>query len=337
MKLLTIGIPCYNSEDYMEKAIESALVGGNDVEIIVVNDGSKDRTAEIADRYAAQYPEIVHVIHKSNGGHGSGVNAALDMAEGKYFKVLDSDDWLDSSSYLRILGQLKKMAENDTLPDMMLANYVYEKEGKRHKKVLRLKGFPKDTQFTWSDIRCFYTGHYILMHSVMYRTALLRDCGIRLPEHTFYVDNLYVYLPLPYVKTMYYMDEDLYRYYIGRTDQSVNEKIMIGRIDQQLRVNRMMLDGADLNQITNPKCREYMMRYVEIVTTISTVLLLKAGDSAALGKKEDLWKTIREQTPELYRWLTRRIAGKIFTLPHGLGHGAAVAGYTILQKIVGFN
>ena len=84
--------------------------------------------------------------------------------------------------------------------------------------------------------KIFMIGQYILMHSVIYRTQLLKECGLELPKHTFYVDNIFVYQPLPHVKNMYYLDVNFYRYFIGRTDQSVNESVMIGRIDQQLRV-----------------------------------------------------------------------------------------------------
>ena len=97
MKLLTVTIPCYNSEDYMEKCIDSLLTGGEEVELIIVDDGSKDKTAEIADRYAEKYPSIVKVIHKENGGHGSAVNAGMENATGLFFKVVDSDDWVKES------------------------------------------------------------------------------------------------------------------------------------------------------------------------------------------------------------------------------------------------
>ena len=92
MKLLTVAIPCYNSEGYMNHAIETALVGGEDVEIIIVDDGSTDGTKQIADKYALDYPGIVRVIHQPNKGHGGAVNTGLKNATGKYFKVLDSDE-----------------------------------------------------------------------------------------------------------------------------------------------------------------------------------------------------------------------------------------------------
>ena len=185
MKLLTFAIPCYNSEAYMEKCIDSILIGGEDVEILIVDDGSKDRTAEIADEYEKKYPTICRAIHQENGGHGEAVNTGIRNATGLYFKVVDSDDWVDPDAYMKILDKLREIvAGNETL-DMFLANYVYEKEGAKRKKVMRQTGFPQDTVFTWNDIKHFYKGHYILMHSVIYRTKLLRDCGLELPKHTF--------------------------------------------------------------------------------------------------------------------------------------------------------
>ena len=269
MKLLTFTIPCYNSQDYMRHCIESILPGGEDVEILIVDDGSKDDTAAIADEYAEKYPTIVKAIHQENGGHGEAVNAGIRNATGLYFKVVDSDDWVDWNAYQAILAKLREIAGGSVALDMLLANYVYEKEGAKHKRVMRQTGFPKDQIFTWSDVRHFYKGHYILMHSVIYRTKLLRECGLELPKHTFYVDNIYVYKPLPHVRTMYYMDVDFYRYFIGREDQSVNEKVMISRIDQQIRVNKIMIDDVDLNKVSNYKCRHYIANTIWKLSRLS--------------------------------------------------------------------
>lgn len=337
MKLLTFAIPCYNSQDYMEKCIESILPGGEDVEIIIVDDGSKDRTAEIADAYAAKYPTIVRAIHQENGGHGEAVNTGIRNASGLYFKVVDSDDWVDQESYRKILDKLREFAGGENNLDMLLANYVYEKEGAKHKKVMRQTGFPKEQVFTWSDIRHFYKGHYILMHSVIYRTKLLRECGLELPKHTFYVDNIYVYKPLPAVRTMYYMDVDFYRYFIGRDDQSVNEKVMIGRIDQQIKVNKIMIDSFDLWEIPNHKCRKYMFNYLEIITVVSTIMLICSGTEENLEKKRELWKYIKERDVRLYRRLRRGIMGIVMNLPGKVGRKISIVAYRISQKVVGFN
>ncbi len=321
----------------MEKCIESILPGGEDVEIIIVDDGSHDRTAEIADRYAAQYPSIVRAIHQPNGGHGEAVNTGITNAAGLYFKVVDSDDWVDAEAYAKILGKLRELAQSKKNIDMLLANYVYEKEGAKHKKVMRQTGFPTDCIFSWRDVRHFYKGHYILMHSVIYRTQLLRDCGLKLPDHTFYVDNIYVYKPLPYVRSMYYMDVDFYRYFIGRDDQSVNEKVMISRIDQQIKVNKIMIDDVDLWKVPSIKCRKYMFNYLEIITVISTVMLLRSGTEENLEKKRELWTYIKEKDIRLFHRLRRGILGGTMNLPGKGGRKISVAAYRLSQKVVGFN
>ena len=139
MKYLTVTIPCYNSENYMEKCIESVLVGGEDVEILIVDDGSTDKTAEIADRYAEKYPTIIRAIHKENGGHGDAVNCGMKNATGAYFKVVDSDDWLDEEAFKKILKKLKKVVDEKHELDMILSNYIYDKVGRKKKKAMRYK------------------------------------------------------------------------------------------------------------------------------------------------------------------------------------------------------
>lgn len=342
MKLLSIAIPCYNSENYMRKCIESLLVGGEDVEIIIVDDGStKDRTAEIADEYAAQYPSIVKVIHKENGGHGSAVNTGIANATGLYFKVVDSDDWVKEDAYFAILNKLRELAGGDQALDMLVSNFVYEKEGEKRKKVMNYRHIlPENRVFTWSDCRRFIKGRYILMHSVIFRTKLLRDCGLQLPEHTFYVDNIYVFVPLLYVKNMYYLDVNFYRYYIGREDQSVNEKIMISRIDQQIRVNKIMIEFYlnKRNEISKDKrLHQYMRNYLEIITTVSSVLLIRADTDEHLQIKKDLWSYIKDKDRRLYLWLRNGIMGSVMNLPGKGGRKISIEGYRICQKLFNFN
>ena len=337
MKLLSFAVPCYISEAYMETCIESLLPGGKDVEILIVDDGSSDRTAEIADAYAERYPGIIRAIHQPNGGHGAAVNTGLKNAAGIYFKVVDSDDWLDRDSYLRVLKRLRTLIKLNTLPDMFLANYVYEKEGSKHKKVMRQKGFPKEKMFGWDDVGHLAKGHYILMHSVIYRTQMLHDCGLQLPEHTFYVDNIYVYKPLPYVKNMYYMDVDLYRYYIGREDQSVNEQTMIRRIDQQIRVNKIMFADVNLLAVKDKKCRRYMFNYLEIVTTITVTLAILSGTKENLNKRDELWSYMKQTDRQLYNKLHHSVISRYMNLPGRTGRFLGKVAYRISRKVYGFN
>lgn len=338
MKLLSIAIPCYNSEEYMENCIKSLLPGGEDVEILIIDDGSKDMTPEIADAYEKKYPKIVRAIHQENGGHGAAVNAGIANATGLFFKVLDSDDWVDEESYRTILAKLKELAGGDETLDMMISNFVYEKQGVKHKRVMRYTSmFPQGRVFRWEDTKRFRKGFYILMHSVIYRTKLLRDCGLELPAHTFYVDNIFVYQPLPFVKTMYYLNVDFYRYFIGRDDQSVNEKVMIGRIDQQIKVNKIMVDAYDLWKISNRRLRRYMFNYLEIITVISTVMLIRSGTEENLEKKRELWRYIKKQDIRLFHRLRTGIMGNTMNLPGRSGRKISIAAYKISQKVVGFN
>lgn len=338
MKLLSIAIPCYNSQDYMEHCIRTLLVGGEDVEILIVDDGSKDATTEIADSYAKRYPTIIRAIHQENGGHGSAVNAGIRHATGLYYKVVDSDDWVDEEAFLKVLEKLRELAGGDDTVDLFIANFVYDKVGVKHKKVMRYTSmFPVDQTFGWNDVKLITKGHYLLMHSVIYRTEMLRKCKLELPKHTFYVDNIYVYHPLPYVKKMYYMDVDLYHYYIGREDQSVNEEVMIGRIDQQIKVNKIMVEDYDLWKIANKRLRKYMFNYLEIITVVSTVLLLRSGTEENLEKKRELWKYIKHYDIRLFHHLRNGIMGNTMNLPGRGGRKISVAAYKLTQKIVGFN
>ena len=261
-KTITFAVPCYNSAAYMDHCVRTLLTAGEDIEIILVDDGStKDETPAICDRYAAEYPGIVRAIHQENGGHGEGVNQGLRSASGLYYKVVDSDDWLDEDALGRVMDKLREFAAQPEPVDLLIANYVYEHVEDNTQKVMRYTNvFPRDKVFTWEDIGRFRASQYLLMHSVIYRTEMLRGCGLELPKHTFYVDNIFVYQPLPSVKTMYYMDLDLYRYFIGRADQSVNEKVMVGRVDQQVRVTKLMIDAHDLRRVLSeqPKLGRYM-------------------------------------------------------------------------------
>ena len=117
MKLISFVVPSYNSEKYLHTAINSLLVAGDDVEIIIVNDGSKDRTLEIANQYKAKHPTVVNVVDKANGGHGSGVNAGLKVSTGLYYKVVDSDDWLDKDSLLKLMDVIREHIKNNQSPD----------------------------------------------------------------------------------------------------------------------------------------------------------------------------------------------------------------------------
>ena len=338
MKYISFAIPCYNSEEYMSHAIESVLTGGDDVEIIIVNDGSKDKTSEIAHEYREKYPNIIKVVDKENGGHGDAVNSGLSSATGKYFKVVDSDDWVDEESLQKILELLRHFEEEDQEIDMLISNYVYEKVGASHKKCIHYRNvLPQDEVFRWDDIGHFRLDQYILMHSVIYRTDMLKLSQLHLPKHTFYVDNIYVYYPLPHVRKIYYLDVDFYRYYIGREDQSVNEKVMISRVDQQIFVTKSMIDMYQLGKIESKKLRSYMINYLAIMMTVSSILLIRSKKEENLEKKRELWKYLRKKDLRVFIKIRYGILGQTMNIPGRSGRKISSLAYSVARRLIGFN
>ena len=173
MKILSVAIPCYNSEAYMRKCIDSILVGGEEVEIIIVNDGSTDDTAKIAEEYKRMYPSIVKVVHKENGGHGDAVNYGIANATGFYFKVVDSDDWLSSEPLKKVLSVLREFAwaaeneEREPELDVLISNYVYDKVGRKKKRVMRYTGaLEEDKLLTWDSARIKFRQYQYVQLSI---------------------------------------------------------------------------------------------------------------------------------------------------------------------------
>lgn len=340
MKLISFAVPCYNSESYMHRCIDSLLVGGDQVEIIIVNDGSSDRTAEIANEYASKYPEIVKVIHKENGGHGSGIMAGLNAATGLYYKVIDSDDWADESALKNILHLIDSFFKKKNLIDLIICNYVYEHERDNSTHTVNYhRIFPIRKEFTWDECGAFDITRYMIMHSVFYRTDMVRQCNLQIPLHTFYVDNVYLYVPLPSVQSMYYTDEDFYRYFIGRADQSVNESVMIRRVDQQILISKLLLRSHKLEDIKqeNLKLFRYMRSYASVMVTIATVLLTLDGSDQAIEKLMNYWNDLKAEFPAVYPHLRYRSLAGFFAYKNKLIRKITVFVYKIVKKVYKFN
>ena len=310
-KLITFAVPCYNSAEYMHHCIDSLLTAGEAAQIVIVNDGSSDRTGEIADAYARDNPGIVEVVHKENGGHGSGVNAGLDRAEGTYFKVVDSDDRVDPESLRALLGRIAADGEAGTLPDMYITNFVYEKPSAGSSYPRRYsKNFPKDRIFGWESVKPFRFSNVLLMHSFFIRTQVLRESGLRLPEHSYYVDNIFAYQPMPHVKTMFYLDVDLYRYYIGREDQSVSRRNILKRYKQQVGVTDIMIRCyryAELKKM-QPRLRGYMKHDINVLMCLSLMFTTGGREDVAERKAtlKKMWSDIKAEDREMYRFLRHR-------------------------------
>lgn len=338
-KLISYVIPCYNSAEYMDTCIQSIMsCGSEDIEILIVDDGStKDNTFEKAKTWETKFPHIIHALHQENGGHGAAVMKGLAHATGLYFKVVDSDDWLDHDSNCKVLETLQEFAQDPF--DLLLVNYVYEhvadnkQEPMRYRKIL-----PQNRVFAWDEVGHFGISRYILMHSIIYRTDVLRESGLNLPRHTFYVDNIFAYVPLPSCKRIYYLDTDLYRYFIGREDQSVNEKVMISRIEQQLRITQIMIDAFHLEEdVTSKKLRNYMMNYLGMMLAICSVFLMLSNREDKEELRKNIWLRLKSHDLYAYKHIRRSFMGCGVHMPGKVGDKLTILGYHLAQKLFKFN
>jgi hypothetical protein len=237
-----------------------------------------------------------------------------------------------------LLSEIRKFASQQIEVDLIVCNYIYDKINKRRKHAVRYgKALPENRVISWDDVGKFRFGRYILMHAAVLRTELLQKSHVSLPRHTFYVDNLYIYSAMKAVETLYYLNVDLYHYYIGREDQSVYEDVMIRRIDQQILVNKLMVEQVDVSAIQNTRKKEYMTRYLEIVTIISSVMLIRSNLPENIEKKDELWAFIKEAAPDEYESLRRGLFGRFFHLPVCIGSKLINALYGISRRVVGFN
>lgn len=225
MKLLSIIIPSYNSERFIAKCLDSLLIGLDEyLEVIVVNDGSTDRTSEIAHEYASKY-DFIKAIDKENGGHGSAFNKGLEIATGLYFKILDSDDKLDKDGLTRLINTIKKHVEEKHLPDLYLADYriVFENGGgvkntiAFSKKATRVEDF-----ITFNEIKNLGNPDFIMIHMTYMKTSFLRENHFVLLEKVFYEDAELVFYLIKYANELYVIDKPIYLYTIGRDGQSVS-------------------------------------------------------------------------------------------------------------------
>jgi len=332
--LLTVIVPAYNSEDYLDRALTTLVGYGDELEAIIVNDGSKDATAQIADEWAARYPSV-KVIHQENKGHGGAVNAGLAAATGTHVRVVDSDDWLDRRATKAVLDVLREEREAGRDLDLLVTNYVYDKQGKAHKAVIRYRNvLPRGRTFGWADLRRCRYDQYLMMHALTMRTEVVRASGLVMPEHTFYVDYLYSFVPLPFISTIRYLDVDLYHYFIGRDDQSVNEKVMITRLDQLARVNEAMTRALPPRAEVEDKLWRYMVHYLRINAVVCSVMAQLSGTPEHLALKEQIWETMDQINPEATDRLRQDLlAGLVRHASPKVVRG----GYKVAAAVLGFN
>lgn len=339
MKLISFAVPCYNSQAYMERCVNSLLAAGPDSEIIIINDGSTDDTGPMADRYAKAHPGRVRVIHQKNQGHGGGVNQGLAHAEGLYYKVVDSDDWLHEKSLHTLMETLEKCSEEQLFPDMVVCNYERIREKDKAGHLVRYRNaLAPGRLLAWDDVGRFGRYQNLMMHALVYKTSLLRENNICLPTHTFYVDCLFSNQPIYHVQTLYYIDTPLYQYLVGRQGQSVASENVIRNIDQMLFICEEMMNSYFANTAPlHPRQRRLILDDIALMLSITSVHLMMAETPEAIEKNNRLWEGVKRRDKAFYRHMRYHFLGFFAGLKNRSGRRLATSIYMLADKIYKVN
>lgn len=339
-KTLTFVVPAYNMTEYLERCVMSLIAAkrNDDIEVLIVDDGSSDGTLEMAQKFEARYPGIVRAIHQENKGHGGAVNTGIAAASGMYVKVVDADDWVGPESLEQVMAVLREEADSTEPIDMLVTNYVYDKVSKRNKHVVNFRHAMKaGERLAWNDLGHFGLAEYILMHALTYRTAVVRESGMQLPEHTFYVDFIYAYQPFPWVKTMKYLDTPFYHYFIGRDGQSVQTDVMIRRVDQLRLVNQCMVRATPERDTVPDGLYRYMIHFLAIESSVASVFMILSRDPENYEKKKDMWDDIKAYSPTIYKDVRKKAMSRALNLRGSIGRFVIRKGYFVAEHVVGFN
>ena len=262
MKSLTILIPVYNTEKYIKRCLDSLLVPEvlDDIEIIVVSDGSKDHSAEIVREYVERYPDTIILIDKENGGHGSTINAGIAAATGKYFRVLDSDDWFNTLEFAEFTARLR----NEDA-DLVVCDYRKEHTYNSQSEYFQYKNLRDGQVYDLDKFDlALLEGEYFVMATSTYKTEILRKSGLKLLEKTFYVDMQYNVVPITRVNNFTYYHLDIYRYFIGRKEQSMNMENFVRNQDHHKKMIKWLIEYyTKISGQLSPNKKEY----IEIILT----------------------------------------------------------------------
>lgn len=312
---ITFAVPSYNSEPFLHVALESLRCFDDRIEVLVVNDGSTDKTAEVAETYAKKYP-IIRLINQENKGHGGAINTALEQARGIYFKVLDSDDWVDPMVLKEVLSDLEKAEE---LSDIYLCDYSYWQQ---YEKVVTVVSFakrlPQRKTIHLNEMKPLGMKENFTLHSTMFKAEVLRTSGVKLPEHCSYEDNYMVYAGLVYSKTIRYLHQSLYQYQVGRKGQSMSKANLLGRYGQIILTTELVFDFYDIMPLkkSNPKLFHLLLHHLNLIVTMVPFCCQNQGSKEARKAMKEFFSRVKEKNPAqlaevmkqpIARWMRYRL------------------------------
>lgn len=295
-KILTISVAAYNLEKLIEDNIKSFITSDVNelIEVIVTDDGSKDGTADIVKKYVELFPNTIKLIRQKNQGAGSTVNSGIKNATGKYFKMIDGDDWVNTES----LNKLVKFLSTTNV-DMIITNYETYDQSKN--RVIETKKFniPKNTEMKFEDV-CANLD--LDMHNVTYKTEILKNNKIVL-DNGFYTDVEYLILPLPFVKNVLYLDLDIYVYRIAREGQSVSLPSMQNHIDMHnLVLSRLIVYYEEQKDKLGDNARECIAKRLSNMADVELVTLLTFElDKEQIEKIKNYFEYIKSSSYDIYK------------------------------------
>lgn len=320
-KILSIIIPAYNVEKYLEQCLGSFEVEAilDDMEILIVNDGSTDRTEEIGRQFERKYPNTYKIISKENGGHGSTINTGIQMAQGKYFKVVDGDDWINQKVFEEFVQYLKKVDSDIVATEVLKIDHLTQKPIKKQEPLFWNVPFDQECKFNEIDGKA-----YIKMHAMTIKTNILRDNNIKITEHQFYVDAEYIFYPLPYVKTIIFHNIQLYMYRLGLPGQSMD----INKMQRNLCHHENVLNNLlEYYRNLDKTCIEtgtllYMQNSIARILVSQIKIYISFPLKSGMKKRAILLdKRIKKEFPEIYRsvknksiWMLRNTGYLLFPI-----------------------
>ena len=308
---MSITVPAYNAEKYLDKCLAPFEMLKKDkreafesIEVIIVNDGSSDNTSGIAHKYAQQEPEVYKIVDKANGGHGSGINTGVRMATGKYFKVVDADDWLNSDELEGYIYLLKKMDSDVIASDFVCVDDSTLEPFRYIKACANEDWYGKEI-----DINEDVLNKVIKMHSFTIKTEILQTYYTAIDEHCFYVDQEYITFPVPFFNTVYFDKRNLYMYRLGRRGQSMSADV----IKRNRLMHRKVLDRLIeyYNQTSylemSPNKLTYFKRCIGDMVDNQFQIYISLGNQKGIEEELRDWDTqLKRDNPDIYHATSKK-------------------------------
>ena len=300
MKILSVVIPSYNSEAFLDKCIGSFVATDvlDKLDIIIVNDGSTDNTPAIADKYASLYPDSICVIHQDNKGHGGAVNAGCRVAKGKYLKVVDADDTVLSDNISAFLTTLETIEVNVVLTHYITTDIT---NGCIQKWMCYPNEFGnacclEDVIDNWNDFaRCF------TLHGITYNTSFYKDINYALSEKVFYEDHELSTFPACFASSILPIDMFIYNYRVGDISQSVSDKNRLARMkDMQKVLYRFVSEFKALN---DAQVKEFVALKAKtlLVSYLTTALLVERTKKRGRACAKEIMNYMKDNFPRAYQ------------------------------------